>query len=126
MVPRQPAPSRPISDCGRTGGDEAGSKCRADDERQGLGEWQRASWPVPRSLSSVSRLTSGPTVGCQHGLAESEKRGEADTKAIRPVAATGSAARPNTAQETPRISPLTAQRAASPGAPHAAQDEQLG
>src|ERR1700730_14976207 len=73
-------------------------------------DWERAASELarPRSLSSVRRLTSGLTVGASTVSPSPNSAVKPNTKAIRPVAATGSAARPNTAQEAARISPLMA------------------
>jgi hypothetical protein len=49
-----------------------------------------------------------------------------NTKAIRPVAATGSAARPEHRPGGGEDQPADGKRAASPGAADAAQHEQLG
>lgn len=94
-------------DCGCTGGDEVGCQCGADDERQGLGEGgERVG--RPRIVLSVRRLTSGPVVGASTVSPSPKSAVKPNTKAARPMGAVGSAARPSTAQETARISPLTA------------------
>jgi hypothetical protein len=106
-VARQPAHSRPIQTAAAPTAirpaASAGQMMNA-----GTGRRRRVSWPARGACRPPGRLTSGLTVGARTVSPSPNSAVKPNTKAIHPMAAAGSAARPNTAQETARISPLTA------------------
>jgi ribosomal protein L44E len=81
----------------------AGQMMNARDMEKAVSELAR-----PRTRSSLSRLTSGFIVGDITVSPSPKSAVKPNTKAIRAVAGTGRPARPNTAHETAKISPVTA------------------